>query len=30
VRLSLTADGRQVNRRVEILVLNKDVLKEYE
>jgi len=24
------ADGRQVNRRVEITVLNKDVLKEYE
>lgn len=25
-----TADGRQINRRVEIVVLNKDVLKEYE
>ncbi len=25
-----TAQGRQINRRVEILVLNKDVLKEYE
>ena len=25
-----SADGRQINRRVEITVLNKDVLKEYE
>lgn len=25
-----TAEGRQINRRVEIVVLNKDVLKEYE
>lgn len=25
-----TAEGRQINRRVEIMVLNKDVLKEYE
>ena len=25
-----TADGRQINRRVEIMVLNRDVLKEYE
>jgi OOP family OmpA-OmpF porin len=25
-----TAEGRQINRRVEITVLNKDALKEYE